>query len=174
MLVGRGPAGTAQGKEIAPGREFRHAVEMPVWRAGHDTARVIANCHAKRCCAISQSAPDPAQPDNAEPRPVDRTCERIFAGRPPARANEAVGTEKIARRRYDQAHRDIGDVAGQHMRRRSHFDAAHLRCFGVDAVRARAEARNDLQCRQAFQQGCADRRLSVRRQPLYGGELRWR
>ena len=69
-----------------------------------------------------------------------------------ARADEALGGGETAPRHQHEAHGDVGDVVGQHVRRVGHLDAALPAVVDRHAVVADAEDRDDLELRQRVEQ----------------------
>ena len=90
-----------------------------------------------------------------------RRGQRIGALQPLAFAQVAVHLRQLAHGGDQQAQRQVGDFAGEHVGRVRHHDAALGQLGRVDVVVADAEAGDDLQLGEAIDEGAVDARVAA-------------
>src|SRR5690349_21806036 len=99
---------------------------------------------------------DDAETEDTELRSGKGPAEWILAARPSAVTDKAVGAAKVAGQCDDEPNRDVGDIGCEHAGGGGDPDAAPLDLLHVEAVRSRAEARDDLESGKLVEQIGAD------------------
>jgi hypothetical protein len=95
---------------------------------------------------------DPAHADDADLAVAQRAdAERVVLGLPETGTHITVGLDEFAQGADQKAHRHVGDLLGQHIRRVGDNDVALGRVFGIDMIVADAEARHELELGQLRQ-----------------------
>ncbi len=82
---------------------------------------------------------------------------------PFAGAQIGVRLRELAHRREEEAHRRVGDLVGQHVRRVGDDDAPARGRLGVDMVVADAAGRENLELREAVEEGVVETFVALAR-----------
>ena len=156
--------GAARGHDHQHVAALRQAQQRRVVAVGHlrlRLAAVVFDLQLAGFQPLGDGLADAPQAEDADLAAAQRRRQRIGPLEPLAGAQVAVHLRQLAHGGDQQAQREVGDLAGQHVGRVRDDDAAPGQRGGIDMVVADTEAGDDLEPREQLDEVRVDARVAA-------------